>query len=246
MKTARNMKSSCNGRNEKLGRVEGFMFDLDGTLVLTDRSLRGYKVLPGAVEVLTELQSRGIPFVALTNGSAHAASEQAPKLRAAGLPSADEVLLTPTSVAADLMPRRGVKRALVLGTPGVAQPLADVGIETLFPGQEGAENVQAVYIGWHPDWRGALCGFRRTLLCDDTRQDHGLLARDYRCGAKDDAHTDDPDRQALAARTTAGRQEARRAHEQSGCDRRRSAGGDDYGASRRSNGLRGNDWHHLG
>ena len=78
MKTARNMKSSCNGRNEKLGRVEGFMFDLDGTLVLTDRSLRGYKVLPGAVEVLTELQSRGIPFVALTNGSAHAASEQAP------------------------------------------------------------------------------------------------------------------------------------------------------------------------
>ena len=151
MKTARNMKSSCNGRNEKLGRVEGFMFDLDGTLVLTDRSLRGYKVLPGAVEVLTELQSRGIPFVALTNGSAHAASEQAPKLRAAGLPSADEVLLTPTSVAADLMPRRGVKRALVLGTPGVAQPLADVGIETLFPGQEGAENVQAVYIGWHPD-----------------------------------------------------------------------------------------------
>ena len=151
MKTARNMKSSCNGWNEKLGPVEGFMFDLDGTLVLTDRSLRGYKVLPGAVEVLTELQSRGIPFVALTNGSAHAASEQAPKLRAAGLPVADEVLLTPTSVAADLMPRRGVKRALVLGTPGVAQPLADVGIETLFPGQEGAENVQAVYIGWHPD-----------------------------------------------------------------------------------------------
>ena len=151
MKTARNMKSSCNGWNEKLGRVEGFMFDLDGTLVLTDRSLRGYKVLPGAAEVLTELQSRGIPFVALTNGSAHAASEQAPKLRAAGLPIADEVLLTPTSVAADLMPRRGVKRALVLGTPGVAQPLADVGIETLFPGQEGAENVQAVYIGWHPD-----------------------------------------------------------------------------------------------
>jgi len=142
---------SKNGFREKLGPVEGFMFDLDGTLVLTDRSLRGYTVLPGAVEVLTQLQSRGIPFVALTNGSAHPASEQAPKLRAAGLPIADDVLLTPTSVAADLMPRRGVKRALVLGTPGVARPLADVGIETLFPGQEDAENVQAVYIGWHPD-----------------------------------------------------------------------------------------------
>jgi len=144
-------KISKNGFKEKLGPVEGVMFDLDGTLVLTDRSLRGYHVLPGAVEVLTELKSRGIPFVALTNGSALPASEQGPKLRAAGLPIADEALLTPNSVAADLMPRRGVKRALVLGSAGVARSLTDAGIETVFPGQEGAENVQAVYIAWHPE-----------------------------------------------------------------------------------------------
>jgi len=144
-------RASRNGWNERLGPVEGFMFDLDGTLVLTDRSLRGYQVLPGAVEVLTELQTRGIPFVALTNGSAHPASEQGPKLRAAGLPIPDEVLLTPNSVAADLMPRRGVKRALILGSPGVARSLADAGIEAVFPGEEGAENVQAVYIAWHPE-----------------------------------------------------------------------------------------------
>ena len=31
------------------------MFDLDGTLLLSDRSLGGYEVLPGAVEVLTTL-----------------------------------------------------------------------------------------------------------------------------------------------------------------------------------------------
>ena len=149
------MGSSDNGWNERLGPVEGVMFDLDGTLILSNRSLGGYRLLPGAVEILNELQSRGIPFVVLTNGSAYPAAEQAPKLRALGLPISDEILLTPSSVAADLMPRRGVKRALVLGTPGVGKPLAEAGIEIVFPGQERAEEVQAVYIGWHPE-----CGMK--------------------------------------------------------------------------------------
>lgn len=145
------MHLSDNGWNEPLGRVEGFMFDLDGTLILSNRSLGGYRVLPGAVEILSELRARGIPFVVLTNGSAYPAAEQAPKLRALGLPISDEILLTPSTVAADLMPRRGVKRALVLGTPGVGQPLAEAGIEIVFPEQDHADQVDAVYIGWHPD-----------------------------------------------------------------------------------------------
>jgi len=145
------VRRSNNGWKEKLGPVEGFMFDLDGTLILSDRSLGGYRALPGAVEILNEVKSRGIPFVTLTNGSAYPAAQQGPKLRALGLPISDEALLTPSTVAADLMPRRNVKRALVLGTPGVGQPLAEAGIEIFFPGQEGAENVQAVYVGWHPD-----------------------------------------------------------------------------------------------
>jgi 4-nitrophenyl phosphatase len=43
-----------------------------------------------------------------------------------------------------------VKRALILGVPAVGQALAQAGIETVFPGGERAEDVQAVYIGWHP------------------------------------------------------------------------------------------------
>jgi HAD superfamily hydrolase (TIGR01450 family) len=136
--------------NEPLGPIEGFMFDLDGTLILSDRSLGGYRVLPGAVEILCKLQSRGIPFVVLTNGTAYPVAEQAPKLRALGLPISDEALLTPNTVTADLMPKRGAKRALVLGVPGVGQPLAEAGIEIVFPGQDRADDVQAVYIGWHP------------------------------------------------------------------------------------------------
>lgn len=149
------MKASRNRRREALDPVEGFMFDLDGTLVLSDRSLSGYQLLPGAVEVLTKLRLRGIPFVVLTNGTAYPPAEQAPKLRALGLPIPDDALLTPSTVAADLMPRRGIKRALVLGTFGVGHALREAGIDTVSTGQEGAEKAEAVYIGWHPD-----CGMK--------------------------------------------------------------------------------------
>jgi HAD superfamily hydrolase (TIGR01450 family) len=153
---------------EALPILKGFMFDLDGTLLLSDRSLGGYEVLPGAVEVLSTLKQRAIPFVVLTNGSAYPPAEQAAKLRGIGLPVDDEQMFTPSSVAAELMKRRGVTRALILGKRGVGQALADAGIEVVFPGEPRATEVQAVYIGWHPDcnmkdieaacqaiWRGA-------------------------------------------------------------------------------------------
>ena len=148
-------KRSQDSRNGRLKPVEGLLFDLDGTLVLSDRSLSGYQVLPGAVELLNNLKTRGVPFVVLTNGTNYPASEQAPKLRALGLPISDDALLTPSSVAADLMPRRGVKRVLVLGTPGVGHALAQTGIQTVFTRDHGTEQVDAVYIGWYPD-----CGMK--------------------------------------------------------------------------------------
>ncbi len=146
-------KRSSSSKDGQLRPVKGFLFDLDGTLVLTDRSFSGYQVLPGAVEILSELKARSVPFVVLTNGTHYPPSEQAPKLRTVGLPISNEALLTPSSVAADLMPRRGVKRVLVLGTPGVGEPLAQAGLETVFPNDEATDRVDAVYIGWHPDCR---------------------------------------------------------------------------------------------
>jgi 4-nitrophenyl phosphatase len=147
------MKHRSSHSKDGLRPVQGFVFDLDGTLVLSDRSLSGYQVLPGAVDILSALQARGIPFVVLTNGTNYPPEEQAPKLRAVGLPISDDALLTPSSVAAELMARRNVERVLVLGTPGVGQPLARAGIQAVFPNDEGADRVDAVYIGWHPDCR---------------------------------------------------------------------------------------------
>jgi 4-nitrophenyl phosphatase len=134
-----------------MSAVKGFMFDLDGTLVLSDRSLGGYEVLPGAIEVLSALQRRAIPFVVLTNGSAYRPAEQASRLRNVGLPLEDEQMLTPSNVAADLMRRAGITRALILGSRGVGAVLAESGIEIRFPGEPSSQDVQAVYVGWHPE-----------------------------------------------------------------------------------------------
>ncbi len=137
------------------GAVRGVVFDVDGTLLLSDRALGGYEVLPGAIEVLTTLTERRVPFALLTNGSAYPPAEQAAKLRAVGLPVGDEQMLTPSSIAADLLRRRGVRRTLVLGLRGVGHALCAAGIETVYTGEPGATEVGAVFVGWHPE-----CGMK--------------------------------------------------------------------------------------
>ena len=131
--------------------VRGLMFDVDGTLLLSNRSLGEYQVLPGAIDVLTALNARGIPFVLLTNGSAYPPAEQAGRLRKIGLPVADEQMFTPSSVTADHMTRHGIRRVLVLGLRGVGHALSEAGVETVFTGEPRADEVDAVYVGWHPE-----------------------------------------------------------------------------------------------
>jgi HAD superfamily hydrolase (TIGR01450 family) len=139
------------GFDEPISTAKGVMFDLDGTLILSDRKLGGYTVLPGAVETLNTLRERGIPYLALTNGSAYPAHKQAPRLRAVGLPIPDENLFTPNSVAAEVFRERGVERVLVLGTEGVAEALQGEGLATVIPGAEDAARADAVYVAWHPE-----------------------------------------------------------------------------------------------
>ena len=132
-------------------RPKGFMFDLDGTLILSDRSLGGYTAIPGAAVTLGELDARGIPWIAMTNGSAYPASVQAPKLRAVGLPVPDERLFTPNSVAAKAMLERGYKSVLVLGMQGVIDALEQEGVPCVGPDDDAAHEADAVYAAWHPD-----------------------------------------------------------------------------------------------
>jgi len=149
------MKRGAGGKLKGFPRVAGFMFDVDGTLLLSDRSLGGYELLPGAVETLSALEQRGVPYVLLTNGSAYPPAEQAAKLRKLGLPVADSQMITPSSVTAEVMVRDGVRRVLVLGSAGVGFALREAGIDTLEAAHPEAADVDAVYVGWHPD-----CGMK--------------------------------------------------------------------------------------
>jgi len=134
-----------------LPEIRGLMFDVDGTLLLSDRTLGSFEVLPGAIEVLSALRERQFPFVLLTNGSNYPPTEQAARLRKAGLPVGDSQMITPSSVTAEHMSRHGIRRVLVIGTRGVGHALAEAGIETAYTGEPRAEQVDAVYVGWHPE-----------------------------------------------------------------------------------------------
>ena len=149
------MKRARGARARPFPKLAGFMFDVDGTLLLSDRSLAGYELLPGAAETLQALAARAVPYVLLTNGSAYPPPEQAAKLRNLGLPVSDEQMITPSSVAAGLMVRNAVKRVLVLGSAGVGFALRAAGIETRTAGDAAPSDVDAVYVGWHPD-----CGMK--------------------------------------------------------------------------------------
>ena len=54
---------------QRLRRAGGFVFDMDGTLVLGDKHNKGLKPLPGALELVHLLKERQVPYVVFTNGT---------------------------------------------------------------------------------------------------------------------------------------------------------------------------------
>ncbi len=186
--------------------VEGFMFDLDGTLILSDRSLGGYRVLPGAVEVLCGVA--GTRSHSFRRAHQRQRLSRRPSRRRSCARSACRSptthMLTPSSVAADLMPQAGVKRALVLGSRGVGHALAEAGIETVFTGEKTrrgcAGGLCRLASGLrHEGHRGRLqaiwTGAKLYVASDvpffatSQRQDDGLLACDRRRRAQDHARS---------------------------------------------------------
>ena len=134
----------------RLRAVRGFVFDVDGTLVLTDRANHGYTLLPGALELTRSLAARQVPFVLFTNGTNRTGRDYARALRDVGFPLADEGVLTPAASAAELFSRRGYQRVMVLGGEGVAGPLRDAGMEVVPPVR--GQRAEAVLAGWYREF----------------------------------------------------------------------------------------------
>lgn len=152
---------------ERLRAARGFVFDMDGTLVLTDRLGGGFAPLPGAMELTRWLAAQGVPFVLFTNGTTKTADGYVRALGEAGFSLNEGSVLTPAVSAAELFTRRGHRRVMALGNDGLAGPLREAGIEAVPPTQ--GSQVDAVLAGWYREfsmdaleaaceavWQGAL------------------------------------------------------------------------------------------
>jgi HAD superfamily hydrolase (TIGR01450 family) len=134
-----------------LHAARGYVFDLDGTLVLGDRNNQGLAPLPGALEITRWVTRRGLPFAVFTNGTTKTPQHLALTLASIGFELPDEAVLTPASSAVAVFIRRGYRRVLVLGGDGLAGPLHDAGIEAVMP--DGRPPVvDAVLAGWYPEF----------------------------------------------------------------------------------------------
>jgi 4-nitrophenyl phosphatase len=133
---------------ERLRNARGFIFDMDGTLVLGDRVNHGLRPLPGAISMLEWVRTRGLPYVVFTNGTNRTPAHFARVLRDAGLDVPDGLMMTPASSALVMFAKRGFKRVMVLGVSGLIEPLREAGIEVVLPATGAVPTVDAVFVGW--------------------------------------------------------------------------------------------------
>ena len=136
---------------ERLRNARGFIFDMDGMLVLGDRVNHGLRPLPGAISMLEWVRTRRLPYLVFTNGTNRTPANFARVLRDAGLDVPDELMMTPASSAVVMFAKRGVKRVLVLGVSGLIEPLREAGIEVVLPATgrgPAVPDVDAVFVGW--------------------------------------------------------------------------------------------------
>ena len=159
----------------RLRDVHGFVFDMDGTLVLGDRSNQRVRPLPGAVEIIQWVADRGLPFGIFTNGTTRTPAHYAGIMREIGFAVPDEAMLTPASSAVRVFTQRGYRRVMVLGGPGLAEPIKEAGIEVVAPVAD-APDADAVLAGWFPEFTMdaleaacyAVWGGAKLLSCSET------------------------------------------------------------------------------
>lgn len=135
----------------RLRAARGYVFDLDGTLVLGDRNNQGLAPLPGALEITRWVLRQGLRFAVFTNGTTKTPQHLARTLASIGFDLPDDAVLTPASSAVAVFARRGYRRVLVLGGDGLAGPLREAGIEVAMPDVRPPA-VDAVLAGWYPEF----------------------------------------------------------------------------------------------
>lgn len=135
----------------RLAGVRGVVFDVDGCLALFGASHDGGTALPGAAAAIERARTDGRGVVAFTNASNNVPSVIAGRLRELGIPLADDDVLTPAVVAAEVVAQRYADRpVLAFGGPGLLDVLRGRREIRLADPADPADPVAvaAVVIGW--------------------------------------------------------------------------------------------------
>lgn len=105
-----------------LSGIECFLFDMDGTLYL------GSDILPGALDLIELLHSRGKKVVYITNNSSRSDADYVKKLNDMGIKSSvDEFFSSADAIAHRLSEMMPGARLYVLGTDSLKDFLAECG-----------------------------------------------------------------------------------------------------------------------
>jgi glycerol 3-phosphatase-2 len=107
---------------------DAWLLDLDGVVYVGDR------LLPGVAEALATLRAAGKHLRFLTNDPRPTREQLAERLRRLGIDVAVEELVTCGWATARLLPQLGIGSAYVVGSVGLAEELARVGITVVDDG----------------------------------------------------------------------------------------------------------------
>lgn len=128
---------------ESLARIEGFVFDLDGTI------WEGPTLLPGAAELVQALREAGLGVVFASNCSRHGGEVLRDRLASMGIEAESRDVVTAFDLVGDEITRRlGPVPVLVVGTEELVQILRESGCRPV--GEDQAAEAQAVIVGVDP------------------------------------------------------------------------------------------------
>lgn len=127
-------------------RFDGFLIDLDGVVWI------GREPIPGATEALARLIETGKEIVFVTNNSVRQPVKYAVHLREAGIPVADDRVVTAGAATAGLAAEQvgAGGTAFVIGAPGFKETVAAAGLVPL--NGEAARGADAVVVSGHREF----------------------------------------------------------------------------------------------
>ena len=98
-----------------------FLFDLDGTIYLSEH------LIPGATDLLAEIRRQGKHFAFMTNNSSSAKQQYLEKMKRLGIEVTAKEILTSTDATLRYLKMQNMKKIVLLATPEVEKEFQEEG-----------------------------------------------------------------------------------------------------------------------